>query len=124
MLAVLTGGGPHGTWAKSVLTESVVAPHVMPVEVTNALRREALRKEITDDVASMTLGLLVNFPVELFPFEPFVERVWQLRHAVSPYDGWYVALAEVLDAPLVTLDAKLARATGPHCEFVTPPRAR
>lgn len=124
MLVALTGEQPYGTWARSVLADGIVAPHLMPVEVTNVLRRDVLNKEMSDDVASMTLGLLMNFPVELFPYEPFAERVWELRRTVNPYDGWYVALAEVLGAPLVTLDAKLARASGPRCEFVTPPSAR
>jgi predicted nucleic acid-binding protein len=40
---------------------------------------------------------------------------------VTPYDAWYVALAEALDATLVTLDLRLARANGPTCTFLTPP---
>lgn len=43
-----------------------------------------------------------------------------MRDAVSSYDGWYVALAEALDVPLLTLDRKLARAAGPRCAFLTP----
>jgi predicted nucleic acid-binding protein len=66
---------------------------------------------------------LLDLRVELFPYEPFASRVWELRHSVVPYDGWYVALAEALDARLVTLDTRLTRAAGPRCVFELPPRA-
>jgi predicted nucleic acid-binding protein len=48
------------------------------------------------------------------------ERVWELRKNVSAYDAWYVALAELLRAPLATLDLRLTRESGPTCSFVTP----
>src|SRR5207237_128838 len=59
--------------------------------------------------------------VELFPYEPFAERVWDLRTNVTAYDGWYVALAETLGARLATLDTRLSRAKGPRCAFTIPP---
>ena len=59
--------------------------------------------------------------MELFPFAPFAERVWALRENLTSYDAWYVALAEALDCPLVTLDRKLSRASGPICEIIAPP---
>ncbi len=58
--------------------------------------------------------------IGLRSYGQFAERVWQLRHSVSIYDAWYVALAEALDAPLATLDLRLTRANGPRCEFLTP----
>jgi len=48
-------------------------------------------------------------------------RVWELRESVTSYDGWYVAVAELLDAPLATLDGRLANSSGPHCQFLLPP---
>jgi len=57
--------------------------------------------------------------LELFPFEPFAGRIWELRHTVTSYDAWYVALAEALKLPLATLDAALTRASGPNCKFLT-----
>ena len=53
-----------------------------------------------------------------YPFEPFVERVWELRDNLSVYDSWYVALAESLDTTLVTADRRLAHAAGPRCPVV------
>ena len=66
---------------------------------------------------------LLLLDLELFPFAPFAERVWALRGNLTSYDAWYVALAEALDCPLVTLDRKLNGAAGPACEVVTPPPA-
>jgi predicted nucleic acid-binding protein len=121
VVAALVDQGPDGTWAESVLrSEPLVAPHLMPVEVANILRRAVLTRDLTDDVASLAHGDLQALPVELFPYEPFADRVWELRGSIAAYDGWYVALAESVDASLVTLDARLARASGPRCRFETP----
>jgi predicted nucleic acid-binding protein len=90
------------------------------VEATNILRRAALNGDISDDNASLAHADLLALRVDLFPFEPFAERVWQLRFSVTSYDAWYVALAESLGAPLATLDMRLSRATGPRCPFELP----
>jgi predicted nucleic acid-binding protein len=94
----------------------------MPAEVANVLRRAALAGEISDDVASLAHADLLALRVELLPYEPFADRVWDLRTSVTAYDAWYVAVAEALEARVATLDAKLSRATGPRCGFVIPPR--
>lgn len=56
----------------------------------------------------------------LVPFEPFAERVWELRRNVTSYDAWYVAVAEAFRLPLATLDRRLSRASGPSCRFRLP----
>jgi predicted nucleic acid-binding protein len=93
----------------------------MPAEVANILRRTVLAGDISADVASLAHADLQELPVTLFAYEPFAERVWDLRGAVTAYDAWYVALAEGLGADLATLDLRLARAPGPRCAFTTPP---
>lgn len=58
---------------------------------------------------------------QLYPYEPFGARVWELRYNVTAYDAWYVAVAEVLGVPVATLDRRLMGAAGPRCAFVIPP---
>lgn len=122
VVAALVDGGPVGSWADELLgTDDLVAPHLMPVEVANILRRAALAGEISEDSASMAHADLLAMGVELFPYGFLAERVWDLRHDVTAYDAWYVALAEGLDAKLATLDVRLSLASGPRCTFVTQP---
>ena len=123
VVAGLVDSGDLGGWADSVLAEGgLCAPHMMPAEVGNILRRAVLASELSAEVAGLALGDLLSLRVRLFPFEPFADRVWELRDNVTAYDAWYVGLAEAIGAPFVTLDRRLARATGPACEFVLPPR--
>jgi predicted nucleic acid-binding protein len=62
----------------------------------------------------------MQLDMELFSFDPFADRIWELRHTVTSYDAWYVALAEALGLPLATLDGRLSRAKGVACRFLTP----
>lgn len=119
--AALVDSSPVGTWADHLLaTDDLAAPHLMPVEVVNVLRRAARAGEISTDTAALAHADLLSLRVELFAYEPFATRVWELRDNVTAYDGWYVALAESLDAKLATLDLQLAKAAGPRCVFATP----
>ena len=122
VVSALVDTGVEGRWAESLLADGPLsAPHLMPVEVTNILRRAVARGEVTIDVASMAHADLLDLRVELFPYAPFASRVWELRDNITSYDAWYVALAESLGASLATLDHKLAQAVGPRCDFETPP---
>lgn len=62
----------------------------------------------------------MRLDLQLFPFAPFAERVWALRHNLTCYDAWYVAVAEAMGCPLVTLDRRLSLAPGPTCRIVVP----
>ena len=122
VVAALIDDGPAGRWAEEVLASTpLAAPHVMPVEAANILRRAALAGDVSDDIASLAHADLLALAVELFPYDVLADRIWELRGAVTTYDGWYVALAESLKAPLATLDARLTRAPGPRCSFIGPP---
>lgn len=124
LVAALTDGGPAGVWAEQLIAEhALCAPALLWVETTNLLRRLESGARIPTPVAATAQEDLMRLPLETFPFQPFAARVWQLRHTVSSYDAWYVALAEELGFPLATLDQRLARAPGPRCRFLTP-RAR
>jgi predicted nucleic acid-binding protein len=92
----------------------------MPVEVCQVLRRRVAGGVISATSANAGVTGLLELQADLHPFEPFAERVWELRDTVSAYDAWYVAVAEALDEPFATLDAKLARAPGPRCSFLLP----
>lgn len=93
------------------------APDHLAVEVSNALRRRRNRGDLGAGEAAQALQGLWSLPIQFWQFETVSARAWQLGHNVSSYDAAYVALAEQLDAPLVTADRRLARASGPACRF-------
>jgi len=120
LVAALTDSGRDGLWAESVLAQGeLFAPQLVLVEATSVLRRLERERLLDPRDANEARCDLILLPVALFPFEPFAERVWELRRTVSSYDAWYVALAEAIDAPLATLDRRLRRASGARCRFVT-----
>lgn len=122
MVALLVDNGRDGAWAEAVTqTNTLHAPHLMPVEVAEVLRRGAAAMSEATVIAAIAHTRLMSLPVLLHPYTSSAQRVWELRNNVSAYDAWYVALAESLDAPLVTLDRRLSRATGPRCAFAVPP---
>jgi predicted nucleic acid-binding protein len=123
VVAFLVDDGPDGAWAAETLsTGGLAAPHLLPVEVAGMLRRAALTGAIPDTVASLAHADLLDIPMILYPYEPLARRIWSLRGNVTTQDAWYVAVAEALDAPLATLDLRLAGSVGPQCAFVTPDR--
>lgn len=122
VFAALLDTGAAGPWAEQVLGAGpLAAPHHLPVEVANVLRRSVLSADITADTASLAYEDLLALRVELFPYGPCAARAWELRSNIAPYDEWYIALAESLGARMATLDARLRRAKGPRCEFLLPP---
>jgi len=121
VVAALIDSGTDGRWAESMLeSDALAAPHLLPVEVANVLRRAVAMDEVSADSASLAHADLLGLRIGLFAYEPFANRVWELRGGVSAYDAWYVALAESLDAPLATLDRRLTRSTGTRCRFSIP----
>ncbi|TDE08222.1 type II toxin-antitoxin system VapC family toxin [Jiangella asiatica] len=121
VVSALVDSGADGAWADSLLaTQPLAAPHLMPVEAANILRRSATAGLISGDTAAMAHADLVALPLDLFSYAPFAERAWELRDNVTSYDAWYVALAEHLGCALATLDNRLAATPGPRCSFATP----
>jgi predicted nucleic acid-binding protein len=94
--------------------ETLHAPHLLDVEVAQVVRRYALAGEIDAERGQTALGTLVTFPIRRYAHEFLLPRIWQLRNNLSAYDAVYVALAEVLDAPLVTCDRRLLTAASRH----------
>jgi predicted nucleic acid-binding protein len=121
LVAALTDGGSHGTWAEAVLEDGTpVAPSLVLVEATNALRRLERTNELTRLEATAAQRDLLTIDIVLLPFSPFADRVWKLRQTMTSYDAWYVAVAETSGLPLATLDRRLSRASGPTCRFLLP----
>jgi len=92
--------------------ETLHAPHLLDVEVAQVLRMYASAGLFGAERGVEALEDLADFPIARYPQQPFLPRIWELRHNVTAYDAAYLALAEALAAPLVTRDAKLASATG------------
>lgn len=118
---MLVDSGPDGEWAESVISGgSLIAPHLLLVEVASVLRRAVLAGDLSADAATLAHADLGDLPIDLLPYEPFADRIWALRDNLTPYDAWYVAVAEDLDVALATLDRRLAAAPGPRCQFAAP----
>jgi predicted nucleic acid-binding protein len=92
--------------------ETLHAPHLIDVEVTQVVRRYWRAGDITPVRGGDALSDLSLLPLQRYSHEPLLERIWQLRNNLSAYDAAYVALAEGLDATLVTMDSALARIPG------------
>lgn len=121
VVAALIDAGPAGKWARAqIVAAEIAAPDLLPYEVTSALRRLSLGRQLSPDVASLAHADLALLRIELFPYAPVARRVWELRANVTPYDAAYVALAESLGAELATLDRKHARLQGARCDFRLP----
>ncbi len=121
IVAALISNSDEGAWSERVIEDgSLFAPELLRVEVTNIICRLERANEITGQEANAAYADFMELDLSLHTFEPFSDRIWELRHNVTSYDAWYVALAESLELPLATLDSRLAVAKGPSCRFLTP----
>ena len=96
------------------------APHLLDVEVLSALRRVVAAGDASPERAGDAVTDLLDLPLERYPHDGLAPRIWALRANFSAYDAAYVALAEAITdggAPLLTADARLARAAGDHTEL-------
>lgn len=91
---------------------SLHAPHLLSVEVAQVVRRYERQGLLSAERGRSALDALADLDVALYPHEPLLPGIWQLRANLTAYDAAYIALARALPAPLVTLDARLASA--PH----------
>ena len=119
-IAELLLGRPAGDSVEEQLQAhdfNLHAPHLIDVEVLSALRRIAATGDASPERASEAVVDFLDLPIERYPHDALVPRIWDLRANFSPYDATYIALAEVIaddGAPLLTADARLARAAGAH----------
>jgi predicted nucleic acid-binding protein len=97
--------------------QTIHAPHLLDVEVAQVIRRYALNGEIDSERGRMALIDLVDLPLRRYPHDFLLPRIWNLRNNLTAYDAAYVALAEALDAPLLTRDRRLAAAAGHRAQI-------
>jgi len=92
--------------------ETLQAPDLIDLEVAQVLRRYAAAGQITADRGRNALANFTELPIRRYPHGMLLYRIWSLRKNLTAYDAAYVALAEALDAPLLTRDQRLATAAG------------
>lgn len=110
-----SGVGASAREVMAVHASQLAAPALLDVEVSSAFRRLERSGEIPTATAEGGVTVLAGMRIERFTHEPLLSRIWELRHNITPYDAAYVAVAERLEAPLVTLDSRLAKASGIRC---------
>jgi len=103
--------------ARLAAGDRLYAPAHLDAEVVSALRGLARGNPTLGRVAPAALRHLAGLPVRRMPLAQLLDRMWALRANVTAYDAAYVALGEMLGAPVITCDAKLAAASGTRCAF-------
>lgn len=96
--------------------EQLAAPELIDLEVVSTLRRAARAGRLDDRRSGQVLTDLAALPLRRVPHLPLLSRIWELRDNLTAYDAAYVALAEALDALLLTADEPLGRTSGVRCE--------
>ncbi len=115
VLALVDDGGPGALARERLLASDVHVPDLADVEVLSAVRRAVLTSRLPAQRGAEAVQDWTELAVQRYPHLPLLPRAWELRDSVSAYDAQYVALAELLDVPLVTADGRLARAPGLRC---------
>ena len=90
-------------------SQTLHAPHLLDLEVAQVLRRYVRSASISAERAAEALADFLDLPLTRYPHFVLLPRVWQMRHNLTAYDAVYLALAEALDAPLLTRDRALAK---------------
>jgi predicted nucleic acid-binding protein len=121
LVAALLADSDFGTWSATAIAQfDVGAPSIAAFESANIIRRHAAAGLVDERVASLAHRALALLTLEYWPYDAVAARCWELRHNLTIYDAAFVAMAEATQSPLYTLDERLASATGPTCEFITP----
>jgi predicted nucleic acid-binding protein len=116
LATALADDGADGDTARGRLRgQDLAAPELIDLEVVSVLRRQLSVGKLDTRRARLALDDLLELPVQRVPHRALLRRCWELRDNLSVYDAAYVALAETLDVPLVTADARLAKAPGVTC---------
>lgn len=97
--------------------ERLVAPELLDLEVVAVVRKALLAGVLDERRAAMALADLADLDLERVSHRPLLVRIWELHPNITAYDAAYVALAETIEATLVTADRRLSQATGPRCQI-------
>lgn len=108
---VLRHGGSEALAAR-VVGKDIHAPALIEVEVVSGLRRLQRQRRIAEDRAMIGLEWFLDLGIEKHHGPELTRRIFALRHSLSAYDAAYVAVAELIEAPLLTADGRLSRAHG------------
>lgn len=119
--ALLLDSGPDGQWVSAFVRDAKLgAPTLLGYETAKIIRRHERAGLISSDQAAQAHVDLLDLEVEHWPHELLALRAWELRRNLSVYDASYVAVAELTDSPLATLDRRIGRAPGLRCTVATP----
>lgn len=117
MIQLFTAKEPAKDLRRRVLLGDLAAPQLFDLEIAQVLRKLVMWDKITPTDAHETLQDITQSPILRCDHAPLLERVWELREAITAYDAAYVALAEQFDVPLITCDQRLAGSNGHQAEI-------
>lgn len=123
LVELFTGTAPDQQLRRRAMTQHGTAPELIDIEIAHVVRRMVASDDLPEDVARAALRDMWDTPLARAPHRSSLNRIWQLRHSVTAYDAAYVALAEQLDAPLLTCDGRLARSHGHDARIELYPRS-
>jgi predicted nucleic acid-binding protein len=119
--AAMSGLLNAGPAREALASEPLHAPHLIDAEVANAMRRRVVAEQVDAGAGWRALVTLQRLGMTRYPTFSMLDRIWELRHSLTAYDATYVALAELLECPLLTADGRLSRASGLRCPVTVVP---
>ncbi|WP_219413130.1 type II toxin-antitoxin system VapC family toxin [Pseudonocardia nigra] len=123
LVELATGRKPEHDLTRRVRTGAGAAPELIDIETLHVLRSMHRRGSLDAAQAAQAVGQVEQAPLARMAHRPLVSRIWELRDSITAYDAAYIALAERLDVPLLTCDARLGRAHGHGAEVIVYPRS-
>lgn len=121
LLAALAEVQPDRALVRRLSDDSDLhAPHLIDIEILHALRGLVRAGQLSPDRAEDICTDVSDLTITRYSHQPLADRIWALRDNLTAYDAAFVALSEALNAPLITCDARLAKAPGVTCELYPP----